>query len=77
MIVDAYNAVISLNLETFFETFIPEPDQGFMFSNTRELIMFSDALTYDHSGSSYAYVCRYMQSYFKNPENFKNMFAKS
>jgi hypothetical protein len=76
MIVDAYNAVTHMNLETFFKTFTPDLDKGFMFSITPELKTFSDALTYDHSGSSYAYVCRCMQSYFKNSENFKNIFAK-
>jgi len=61
---DAYNAVLKTGLVEWFKHYIPEPDKGFILSNARQLayIRSEMKLLHQHSGTSYAWTLRALQT---------------
>jgi hypothetical protein len=68
----AHRAITSCKLWNWMQTFEPEEGRGFMFSiGVPELerlneVMFKDPVNNGHSGGSYGYTMRCMQSIAKN-----------
>jgi hypothetical protein len=77
MIKTAYDVVLRLDLVDFFKSQLPPKSQGYMFWDAPELkLLGSDLMMEHHSGASFAYVCRNLQAYFGNPNEFKNKWNR-
>jgi len=69
-LLNAYKAVLDLDLEQFFRNSNPPDKVGYMFWNDQNIYKLAKALEDDcHSGSSFTWVCRCLQTYFKDYEN--------
>jgi len=78
MVRNAYEAAERLNLRDFFANINPPDNTGYMFWNDPRLLSFGRELESDgHSGASFAYVCRNLQSYYRDPDAHKNLHKKS
>lgn len=76
MMTNAYNASESLGLGDWFRTWEPEPDRGYMFSSHPNIGKLSAALESDgHSGASFGWVCRNLQSYYRDPVAFARLWV--
>ena len=78
MLINGYNVAVSLKMDDFFKNIDPPENKGYMFWGDKKLIEFGKALEkYDsHSGSSFAWVCRNMQIYFKSPDEHLKIWTK-
>jgi hypothetical protein len=78
MLTNAYNAVVRLGLIDFFKSTNPPDDKGYMFWSDNRVTMLGKELESDgHSGSSFAWVCRNLQMYFRDADAHKNAFLKN
>ncbi len=67
MLRDAFNAITECNLWSWLKTYTPHANEGFMFSTHPNLDAINLAMRYEgHSGSSYAWTMRVMESLAKN-----------
>ena len=77
MITNAYNAAKKLEILEFFKNDNPPENTGYMFWSDPTLHKFSRELDSDgHSGASFAWTCRNLQAYLKDPQAHKNLFCK-
>jgi hypothetical protein len=77
MLVNGYNAVIKLGLVNFFTEIDPPKDKGYMFWEDDRIRKFGMELESDgHSGSSFAWVCRNLQLYFKDHDEHKRLYSQ-
>ena len=66
MLTDAHRAITTCNLWDWIQTYEPEEGRGFMFSRHPNLERINAAMLYtDHSGSSYGWTMRVMESIAK------------
>ena len=65
MLKDAHRAIIACDLWDWFKEYTPDDGKGFMFSNHPNLSRISSEMRIGHSGSSYAWTMRTMQSIAK------------
>jgi hypothetical protein len=78
MLTNGYNAAVKLGLTDFFKSTDPPNDKGYMFWSDNRVMLLGKELESDgHSGSSFAWVCRNLQMYFRNAESHKNAFEKN
>jgi hypothetical protein len=78
MLKNAYAASESLRLSDWFRTWEPEPNLGYMFSSHLNIGLLSAALESDgHSGASFGWVCRALQSYYRDPAGFEKAWLVS
>lgn len=67
MLQDADDAITKCNLWTWLKDYEPEDGKGFMFGNHPNLDKINNAMTYGgHSGSSYGWTMRCMESIAKD-----------
>ena len=77
MLINAYNAAKKLEMLDFFKQENPPDNTGYMFWSDPRLGKFGNELESDgHSGSSFAWVCRSLQFFMRDPEGHKNAFMK-
>ena len=77
MIYNGYKASERLELSDWFKTWEPEADKGYMFSDHPNIWKLGQATEADgHSGSSFAWMCRNLQAFYKDPVKFKAMWTR-
>lgn len=77
MLLNAYKAAIKLELRDFFAKQDPPENTGYMFWGASELGKLGAEVDADgHSGSSFSWVCRHLQMYFRDPVAHKAFFVK-
>jgi hypothetical protein len=66
MLEDGYNTISTLELWDWMKTYEPEEGKGFMFSSHENITKIGSAMKTGHSGASYAWTMRIMESIAKN-----------
>ena len=77
MIYNGYLAAERLELGNWFKTWEPEADRGYMFSGNPNIGKLIGATEADgHSGSSFGWMCRNLQAFYKDPVKYKEMWNR-
>jgi hypothetical protein len=66
-----YKGAVEKNLIEFFKTAVPPKEKGYMFWDAPELQIIAEwyeAHNFGLSGATFAWCCRILQAFFKNPE---------
>jgi hypothetical protein len=78
MIYNGYMASERLELGDWFKTWEPEANKGYIFTNHPNIEKLLNATESDgHSGASFAWMCRNLQAFYKDPVNFKANWTRN
>lgn len=77
MIRNGYAAAEELQLADWFRTWTPDAGKGYMWSSHANIGRLSMATEADgHSGASFAWMCRQLQFFYKDPASFQRAWDK-